>query len=72
MPIVYETIKNNVLSVTVSSKQSAMLADAWATLLNVMGSERGLELAEKHQISVLYIINENNEVRFLKSSHWTH
>ena len=49
-----------------------MLADAWATLLNVMGSESGLELAEKHQISVLYIINENNEVRFLKSSQWTH
>jgi thiamine biosynthesis lipoprotein ApbE len=49
-----------------------MVADAWATLLNVTGSEIGLALAEKHQISVLYIINENNEVRFLKSSHWTH
>ena len=71
-PLTSKSIKNNVLSVTVSSKQSAMVADAWATLLNVMGSERGLELAEKHQISVLYIINENNEVRFLKSSHWTH
>ena len=71
-PLTSQSIKNNVLSVTVSSKQSAMLADAWATLLNVMGSESGLELAEKHQISVLYIINENNEVRFLKSSHWTH
>jgi thiamine biosynthesis lipoprotein len=71
-PLTSKSIKNNVLSVTVSSKQSAMVADAWATLLNVMGSERGLELAEKHQISVLYIINENNEVRFLKSGHWTH
>jgi thiamine biosynthesis lipoprotein len=71
-PLTSQSIKNNVLSVTVSSKKSAMLADAWATLLNVMGSESGLELAEKHQISVLYIINENNEVRFLKSSHWTH
>ena len=71
-PLTSKSIKNNVLSVTVSSTQSAMVADAWATLLNVMGSERGLELAEKHQISVLYIINENNEVRFLKSSHWTH
>ena len=71
-PLTSQSIKNNVLSVTVSSQQSAMLADAWATLLNVVGSEIGLELAEKHQISVLYIINENNEVRFLKSSHWTH
>ena len=71
-PATSDSIKNDVLSVTVTSKQSAMSADAWATLLNVVGSEKGLELAEKHQISVLYIINENNEVRFLKSSYWTH
>jgi len=71
-PATSNSIKNNVLSVTVTSKKSAMLADAWATLLNVVGSKKGLELAEKHQISVLYIINENNEVRFLKSSYWTH
>ena len=71
-PATSNSIKNDVLSVTVTSKQSAMSADAWATLLNVVGSEKGLELAEKHQISVLYIINENNEVRFLKSSYWTH
>lgn len=71
-PFTSKSIKNKVLSVTVSSKKSAMVADAWATLLNVTGSEIGLALAEKHQISVLYIIDENNEVRFLKSSHWTH
>ena len=71
-PFTSESIKNNVLSVTVTSNQSAMLADAWATLLNVIGVEKGLQLAEKHQISVLYIINENNEVRFLKSSYWNH
>ena len=71
-PATSNSIKNDVLSVTVTSKKSAMSADAWATLLNVVGSKKGLELAEKHQISVLYIINENNEVRFLKSSYWTH
>ena len=71
-PATSNSIKNDVLSVTVTSKQSAMSADAWATLLNVVGSKKGLELAEKHQISVLYIINENNEVRFLKSSYWIH
>ena len=71
-PATSNSIKNDVLSVTVTSKKSAMLADAWATLLNVVGSKKGLELAEKHQISVLYIINENNEVRFLKSSYWIH
>ena len=71
-PATSHSIKNDVLSVTVTSKKSAMLADAWATLLNVVGSKKGLELAEKHQISVLYIINENNEVRFLKSSYWIH
>ena len=71
-PATSNSIKNDVLSVTVTSKKSSMLADAWATLLNVVGSKKGLELAEKHQISVLYIINENNEVRFRKSSYWTH
>ena len=71
-PLTSKSINNNVLSVTVTSQQSAMEADAWATLLNVMGSKQGLQLAEKHQISVLYIINENNKVRFLESSYWTH
>ena len=71
-PATSNSIKNDVLSVTVTSKKSAMLADAWATLLNVVGLKKGLELAEKHQISVLYIINENNEIRFLKSSYWMH
>ena len=55
-----------------TSKESAVLADAWATLLNVVGAEKGMQLAEEHQISVLYIINKNNKVGFLKSTYWKH
>ena len=71
-PKTSQPVKNNVLSVTVTSKDSAKLADAWATALNVVGPEEGINLAEKHGISVLYIINENNEIRFLKSHSWNH
>ena len=71
-PLTSKSIKNNVLSVTVTSKESAVLADAWATLLNVVGAEKGMQLAEEHQISVLYIINKNNKVGFLKSTYWKH
>jgi thiamine biosynthesis lipoprotein len=49
-----------------------MQADAWATAMNVLGPDKGLELAEKHGISVLYIINNNDEINFLNSSNWTH
>jgi thiamine biosynthesis lipoprotein ApbE len=49
-----------------------MQADAWATAMNVIGPYKGLKLAEKHDISVLYIISNNDEINFLKSSNWTH
>ncbi|MGY8772147.1 MAG: FAD:protein FMN transferase [Gammaproteobacteria bacterium] len=67
-----KSISNDVLSVTVTSDLSSMQADAWATAMNVIGPNKGLKLAEKHDISVLYIISNNDEINFLKSSNWTH
>ena len=67
-----QPIYNNILSVTVTSKISSMEADAWATAMNVMGADRGLELAEQENISVLYIINDNDTIKFLKSNNWQH
>ena len=67
-----KSISNGVLSVTVTSDLSSMQADAWATAMNVLGPDKGLELAEKHGISVLYIMNNNDEINFLNSSNWTH
>jgi len=37
-----------------------------------MGADRGLELAEQENISVLYIINDNDTIKFLKSNNWQH
>ena len=66
------SISNAVLSVTVTSDISSMQADAWATAMNVLGPNKGLEVAEKHDISVLYIISNNDEINFLNSSNWIH
>jgi thiamine biosynthesis lipoprotein len=37
---------------------SAMLADGWATALNVLGPEAGLELATKRSIPALFLLRE--------------
>lgn len=47
-------ITHTTASVTVLA-ENAMLADAWATALLALGQERGLKVAEKHQIAALFI-----------------
>ena len=71
-PFTGHSIQNNVLSVTVTSEVSNMEADAWATALNVMGPTKGIPVANEHQISVLYIINNNNEIEYIKSNSWAY
>lgn len=44
-------------SVTVLTK-NAMLADAWATALLVVGRERGMEIAERQNLAALFIDRE--------------
>jgi thiamine biosynthesis lipoprotein ApbE len=56
--------------VTVASKQSSMIADAWATALNVLGPEKGIDLANDHAVAVMYIMHEENIL--IKSKSWNY
>ncbi|HWV12668.1 MAG TPA: FAD:protein FMN transferase [Sphingobium sp.] len=48
-------IANNVASVTVLH-ESAMLADAWATAITIMGHEQGMTLATGHDVAARLIL----------------
>ncbi|WP_323765249.1 FAD:protein FMN transferase [Marinovum sp.] len=48
-PVTHDTASVTVLT------ENAMLADAWATALLVLGRERGLEIAEREGIAALFI-----------------
>ena len=60
-------IKHSTKSVTVI-EENAMLADGWATALLVMGSIEGLKIAEKENISVLFIDKTKKTLVKIKSS----
>lgn len=47
---------------------SATYADAWATALNVMGYEQGIDFANRQQLAVLFVVRENNGDQF---THYT-
>lgn len=51
-PILHRTVSATVLT------ENAMLADAWATAMLVLGRERGLEIAEAENLAVLFIDRE--------------
>lgn len=40
----------------------AMYADAWATAMNVLGTEAGLTLAERLQISAMFVVEKGDEL----------
>jgi thiamine biosynthesis lipoprotein len=50
-------IRNDVASVTVLH-ESAMLADAWATAITVMGPDRGMRLATRHGLAARLVRRE--------------
>jgi thiamine biosynthesis lipoprotein len=50
-------IRHEVASVTVLHPE-AMLADAWATALNVLGPEEGFALAQKQRMAAYFILRE--------------
>lgn len=54
-PATGRPVRHDVASVTVLH-ESAMWADGWATALNVLGSERGLPLAEEQELPILFIL----------------
>ena len=58
-PLTGKPIKHNVASVTVIHPKS-MTADGLSTAMMVMGEEKGLALAEKHQFAVYMIIRQGD------------
>lgn len=52
-------ITHHTASVTVLA-ENAMLADAWATALLVLGTERGLQIANERDLAVLFIDRDAN------------
>lgn len=54
-PITHRTTSVSVIA------ESAMMADAWATAMLVLGSERGLEIAEANNIAVYFISRGGND-----------
>lgn len=58
-PITGWPVKHNLVSVTVLAATS-MKADAWATALMVLGAEKGYDSAIKNELSVLFIVINNN------------
>ncbi|KPA22484.1 Thiamine biosynthesis lipoprotein ApbE precursor [Shimia sp. SK013] len=53
-------VTHNTASVTVLA-ENAMLADAWATGLLAMGRERGMIVAEAHDLAVLFIDRDTSK-----------
>lgn len=52
--------ENTLGSITVAHAD-CMIADAWATALNVLGLDKGLEVAKKFNLDVLFIIKKGTQ-----------
>jgi thiamine biosynthesis lipoprotein len=63
-------ISHNLASVTVIHS-SCMMADGYATAINVMGQEKGLAFADKMKLPVLLIVREDNEFVVFESDSFT-
>lgn len=58
-PVTHKTTSATVLA------DNAMLADAWATAMLVLGRERGLEIAEAQNLAVLFIERDGADQNFV-------
>ena len=45
-------------------------ADTWATAMLVLGEQKGLELANRHGIAVLFLLRNDDEIREASSNYW--
>lgn len=70
IPSTKKSIENKSFSVTVISEKSSMIADAWATAMNVMGPQKGITLANQEGIAAMYIMPEENNI--IKSNFWNY
>lgn len=59
-PITHKTASTTVIA------ENAMLADAWATAMLILGSDRGLEIAEAQDLAVLFVERDadTSELKF--------
>ena len=69
-PKTLKSIDNEIVSVSVISKTSATYADAYSTAFNAMGSELALKIANKEDIALMLMINDNDNVEILYSNKW--
>ena len=69
-PLTGYPIQHDLVSVTVVHG-SAMMADAWATALTVMGSTQALAVAEQRDLAVYLLRRSGNELETLTSSAMT-
>ncbi|MEL6643762.1 MAG: FAD:protein FMN transferase [Pseudomonadota bacterium] len=56
-PITHQTASATVLA------ENSMLADAWSTAMLILGRERGREIAEAHDVAVLFIDRDGTDFR---------
>lgn len=70
IPSTKKSVENKSFSVTVISEKSSMIADAWATAMNVMGPQKGIKLANQEGIAAMYIMPEENNI--IKSNFWNY
>ena len=70
IPEIQQSLIDKSYSVTVVSEKSSMSADAWATALNALGPNKGIKVANEHNIPVMYIMQENNIM--IKSNYWNY
>jgi len=62
-------IEHRLASVSVVAP-TCMMADAWATALNVLGPDGGLQTAEAQGLAAYFIVREEDGFRELRSSEW--
>ena len=65
-----ESIKHNVLSATVVHEISATYADAYATAFNAMGADLAIETANKNNIALMLIVQNDNNLDIIYSKKW--
>lgn len=67
-PITAEPITHKLASITVIA-ESGLLADAWATALNVLGPVKGFELAQEKQLAAYFIVRDGEgfEVKYTEA-----
>ena len=61
-PTTGRPVDHHLVSVTVLAETS-MRADAWATAFQVLGPERGMAVAERHNLPVLFVVEHDGQFK---------